>query len=89
MKGWIKWLLVPAVLLVGLGFVFDEPAQAGRRRVRVGVYAPHYGYRVRAHYRPYYYGVPRPVRVYRAPVVVTPPVYGPYAPYPVVPYYVW
>ena len=91
MKGLIRWFLVPAVLLVGMAFVSEQPAQAGWWRVRVGPCAPYYGYYVDPYYHPYttYYYAPRPVRVYRAPVVVTPPVYGPYVPYPVVPYSIW
>ena len=97
MKGLLRWLLVPAVVLAGLVLAAPERSQAARWSVHVrGAYpfAPnHYVYRQRG---PRRYGWPGPVvaPVYPAPVIVAPRPYRVYyAPprpvYPVPHYYVW
>ena len=98
MKGFVKWWLAPAVVMVGLAFVGSDRAEAARWRVHVGYPGYHATYVQR--YRPYRYWAPPPVWVhaYRPAPVVAYPVYNYYAPYvpaPVfapgaVPYYqVW
>ena len=95
MKG-LKWLLAPAVVLIGLAFFAPQRAESARWSFYVGepypAYAGHYVYRYRA---PRYYVRPGPVLapvypapVYPAPVIVAPPPYRVYrgpAPF----YHVW
>ena len=100
MKTLVKWVLAPALVMIGLTLAWPEQAEA--RRMWVGVHYP--GYHAAYAYRPWYpryyhpgyhwVAPPVSVRVYRpAPVVAYPsyryvpaPVVVPYA----VPYYrVW
>lgn len=104
MKRVMKWLLAPAVLMVGMALFGAERAEAQRWRVYYPAYrVPYVSYAYPAYYPTYYptyypsyYVAARPVRVrvYRpAPAVVYPTYYHVAAPVAVPycgPYYsVW
>jgi len=88
MRGVLKWLLAPVVVVAGLTFVGTESAEAHRWRAYYHYPGYHYGYAYRygygAYYNPgYYWGAPAVrVQVYRPPVV-----YPGYVAAPCVPYY--
>jgi hypothetical protein len=84
MRRWIKWLLIPVVVVAALVVVSPKSAEAICIRYRA--YRPYYGptYVYRYPRRVYYYA-PAPVVVYRPPTYF----YGPPLLPPPVPYGCW